>query len=91
MATQNFFALLGDDENDDPQVLISKAQGPVVEKAEKKAPKPAVKGPCGYYLSNAVAPPSHYPLCLSMTFLLPKAQIQLVCDLMQASHRMCTQ
>ena len=54
MTTQNPFALLGDDENDDPQVLISKAQGPVVERAEKKAPKPAAKGQC-CYTSNAAA------------------------------------
>ena len=91
MATQNFFALLGDDENDDPQVLISKAQGPVVEKAEKKAPKPAVKGQYGYYLSNAAAPLEHNPLCLSITFLQPKAQIQLVYDLIQAGHGMYVQ
>ena len=41
MATTNFFALLDDDESDEPQAVVSRAQGPVTA-SEKAAVAPKV-------------------------------------------------
>lgn len=41
----NVFALLGDDENEDPQVLAAKAPKPVKKEAPKEEAKPGEEPP----------------------------------------------
>ncbi len=51
----NVFALLGDDENEDPQVLAAKAPKPVKKEAPKEEAKPGEESP---QLGSAPSTPS---------------------------------